>query len=148
VVDSGLEYLIIRTAPVDRVTDRYASEAPTVVAAPGGLPRGLSVSRAQVAEVVAAAMLATRGSAILDVGAAPGALATPVAELVVQVRVCAVAMACVCVRVCAVAMACVCVRVCVWWGGGDGVWWWGVATCVMVGGGAGVVMVVVCVWWW
>lgn len=48
VVDSGLDYLIVRAAPSDRVTDRYGEQAGTVVAPAGGLPSSLQVSRSQV----------------------------------------------------------------------------------------------------
>ena len=48
VVESGLSYLIVRTASSDRVPDRYGEEASPVVAGLGALPAGLSISRSQV----------------------------------------------------------------------------------------------------
>lgn len=48
VVDSGLNYLIVRTAATDKVPDEYGAEANPVVAGLGSLPAGLSVSRSQV----------------------------------------------------------------------------------------------------
>lgn len=48
VVDSGLPYLIVRTAVSDKVPDRYAEQANVVVASFGSLPQGLSVARSQV----------------------------------------------------------------------------------------------------
>lgn len=48
VADSGADYLIVRAAPSDRVTDRYGEQANLVVAPAGRLPSGLQASRAQV----------------------------------------------------------------------------------------------------
>lgn len=48
VAASGANYLIVRAAPSDRVTDRYGEQANLVVAPAGGLPSGLQASRAQV----------------------------------------------------------------------------------------------------
>lgn len=48
VAESGADYLIVRAAPSDRVTDRYGEQANVVVAPAGRLPSGLQASRAQV----------------------------------------------------------------------------------------------------
>lgn len=47
-IDSGLNYLIVRTGATDRVPDSYGEEANPVVASFGTLPPGLSVARSQV----------------------------------------------------------------------------------------------------
>ena len=48
VVESGVDFLVVRAAPSDRVTDRYGEQANVVVAPAGRLPNNLQVSRAQV----------------------------------------------------------------------------------------------------
>lgn len=47
-VESGVDYLVVRAAPSDRVTDRYGEQANVVVAPVGRLPNNLQASRAQV----------------------------------------------------------------------------------------------------
>lgn len=56
VVESGVDYLVVRAAPSDRVTDRYGEQAATVVAPAGSLPGGLQASRSQVCARGAAAV--------------------------------------------------------------------------------------------
>lgn len=46
-VESGVDYLLVRAAPSDRVTDRYGAQANVVVAPVGRLPGGLQASRSQ-----------------------------------------------------------------------------------------------------
>lgn len=43
-----MDYLVVRAAPSDRVTDRYGAQANVVVAPVGRLPGGLQASRSQV----------------------------------------------------------------------------------------------------
>ncbi|PSC72129.1 TIC chloroplastic [Micractinium conductrix] len=82
VAESGVGYLIVRAAPSDRVTDRYGEQANVVVAPAGELPSGLQASRAQVAAVVAKAMVQSSGNAVVEVGASPAAPAGSVAAQV------------------------------------------------------------------
>ncbi|KAL4441245.1 hypothetical protein ABPG77_011482 [Micractinium sp. CCAP 211/92] len=84
VAESGADYLIVRAAPSDRVTDRYGEQANVVVAPAGRLPSGLQASRAQVAAVVAQAMAQARGSAVIEVAASPAAPAANLASAVAQ----------------------------------------------------------------
>lgn len=48
VVESGVDFLVVRAAPSDRVTDRYGEQANVVVAPAGRLPNNLQISRTQV----------------------------------------------------------------------------------------------------
>ncbi|PRW57034.1 TIC chloroplastic [Chlorella sorokiniana] len=77
VVESGVDYLVVRAAPSDRVTDRYGEQANVVVAPVGRLPGNLQASRAQVAAVVAEAMAQAKGDAIIEVAASPAAPDAP-----------------------------------------------------------------------
>ncbi|GAB4819043.1 hypothetical protein N2152v2_006089 [Parachlorella kessleri] len=85
-VESGVNYVIVRTASSERVTDSYAAEANPVVTGLGALPEGLSVSRSQVAAVVAAALSQARSNAIVEVGADPEAEAAPLEDLVLATQ--------------------------------------------------------------
>lgn len=43
-----MDFLVVRAAPSDRVTDRYGEQANVVVAPAGRLPNNLQISRTQV----------------------------------------------------------------------------------------------------
>lgn len=76
VVESGVEYLIVRAAPSDRVTDRYGEQAATLVGPAGTLPSGLQASRSQVRRR-GWGWLGLAACCMQDVMAAGGAAAGP-----------------------------------------------------------------------